>query len=421
MNSLNGQKIVGVFSSAGIGEREIKAFLNPCRYSWLYPLQLSEGGLMKKLLLTLCAATALPGVAAAHGFEFSQSGMAGVYYGIMETRDNNNVSNMPNRLVFRSDGNLEGAYKFENQTRLGVHADYTLVFRQHDKDYNDGDWRFYPYALAENPKYGKFTVGHTYNAAFQLHQGAQEITWIGIQDSNLPYWLTSANWVNGLKTVKFATPKSTNIMDDGRSFKFSYFTPMIGNTKFGFSYAPDNASRRGMVSRYTSYQKKEDGYTAAMQNKWNPGLGDLYTSVAYGLFNRTDNEWAFGVRWVVDKFNVSTSYKNAYIDGDKNPISTTARSPHLSAYFDNYREGEAWDFSVGYDFGRFKTNFAYLHSEAKNTRNRDDIFIQANRYSLNEYFELFWVNAYSNSKGVDRNSDNNNKGYAVITGIALKY
>lgn len=376
---------------------------------------------MKKLLLTLCAATALPGVAAAHGFEFSQSGMAGVYYGIMETRDNNNVSNMPNRLVFRSDGNLEGAYKFENQTRLGVHADYTLVFRQHDKDYNDGDWRFYPYALAENPKYGKFTVGHTYNVAFQLHQGAQEITWIGIQDSNLPYWLTSANWVNGLKTVKFATPKSTNIMDDGRSFKFSYFTPMIGNTKFGFSYAPDNASRRGMVSRYTSYQKKEDGYTAAMQNKWNPGLGDLYTSVAYGLFNRTDNEWAFGVRWVVDKFNVSTSYKNAYIDGDKNPISTTARSPHLPAYFDNYREGEAWDFSVGYDFGRFKTNFAYLHSEAKNTRNRDDIFIQANRYSLNEYFELFWVNAYSNSKGVDRNSDNNNKGYAVITGIALKY
>lgn len=376
---------------------------------------------MKKLLLTLCAATALPGVAAAHGFEFSQSGMAGVYYGIMETRENNNVSNMPNRLVFRSDGNLEGAYKFENQTRLGVHADYTLVFRQHDKDYNDGDWRFYPYALAENPKYGKFTVGHTYNAAFQLHQGAQEITWIGIQDSNLPYWLTSANWVNGLKTVKFATPKSTNIMDDGRSFKFSYFTPMIGNTKFGFSYAPDNASRRGMVSRYTSYQKKEDGYTAAMQNKWNPGLGDLYTSVAYGLFNRTDNEWAFGVRWVVDKFNVSTSYKNAYIDGDKNPISTTARSPHLPAYFDNYREGEAWDFSLGYDFGRFKTNFAYLHSEAKNTRNRDDIFIQANRYSLNEYFELFWVNAYSNSKGVDRNSDNNNKGYAVITGIALKY
>lgn len=376
---------------------------------------------MKKLLLTLCAATALPGVAAAHGFEFSQSGMAGVYYGIMETRDNNNVSNMPNRLVFRSDGNLEGAYKFENQTRLGVHADYTLVFRQHDKDYNDGDWRFYPYALAENPKYGKFTVGHTYNAAFQLHQGAQEITWIGIQDSNLPYWLTSANWVNGLKTVKFATPKSTNIMDDGRSFKFSYFTPMIGNTKFGFSYAPDNANRRGMVSRYARYEKTEDGYTAAMQSRWKLGSGDLYTSAAYGLFNRTDNEWAFGARWVAGKFNVSVSYKNAYVKGDKNPISTKAVNAYLPAYFDNYREGQAWDFSVGYDFGRFKTNLAYLHAEADNTRNRDDLFVQTNRYALNKYFELFLTNGYINSKGNDRRSDDNNKGYAVITGLALKY
>ena len=376
---------------------------------------------MNKLLLLFGSAIGFTDAAFAGSFEFSGSGMAGEYFGIMETRRGNNMDNMPNRAVFRADGKFEGAYRAVSGSRVGIHADYTVVDRQHDKNYPDGDWRFFPYLLGEDDRFGKLTAGYTYNAALLLHTGAHDITWLGIRDSNLTYFLSSANWKNGRKQVKFATPKSTAIMDDGRAFKISYFTPEIGNTTFGFSYTPDNASRRGMVSRYTSYQKKEDGYTAAMQNKWNPGLGDLYTSVDYGLFNRTDNEWAFGVRWVVDKFNVSTSYKNAYIDGDKNPISTTARSPHLPAYFDNYREGEAWDFSVGYDFGRFKTNFAYLHSEAKNTRNRDDIFIQANRYSLNEYFELFWVNAYSNSKGVDRNSDNNNKGYAVITGIALKY
>ena len=290
-----------------------------------------------------------------------------------------------------------------------------------ETDYNDGDWRFYPYLLAEREDYGKLTIGYTYNAAFQLHQGAQEITWIGIQDSNLPYWLTSANWVNGLKRVKFATPKSTAIMDDGRALKFSYFTPMIGNTKFGFSYAPDNASRRGMVSRYANYEKEEDGYTAAMLNKWKLGSGDLYTSAAYGLFNRTDHEWAFGARWIAGGFNVSASYKKAYIDGDKNPISTQAVNSYLPAYFDNYREGQAWDFSIGYDFGRFKTNLAYLHTEAENTRNRDDLFVQTNRYALNKYFELFLINAYLNSKGNDRWSDNNNRGYAVITGLALKY
>lgn len=376
---------------------------------------------MKKFLLFLTLTTSVSGTAFAEGWEFSQSGMAGQYYGVMETRSRNNVQNMPNRAVFRADGNLEGAYAFADAGRVGLHADYTLVFRQHDKDYNDGDWRFYPYLLAEKEDYGKLTIGYTYNAAFLLHQGAQEISWVGIQDSNLPYWLTSANWVNGLKRVKFATPKSTAIMDDGRALKFSYFTPMIGNTKFGFSYAPDNASRRGMVSRYVNYEKKEDGYTAAMLNKWKLGSGDLYTSAAYGLFNRTDHEWAFGARWIADGFNVSASYKKAYIDGDKNPISTQAVNSYLPAYFDNYREGQAWDFSIGYDFGRFKTNLAYLHTEAENTRNRDDLFVQTNRYALNKYFELFLINAYLNSKGNDRWSDNNNRGYAVITGLALKY
>ena len=164
---------------------------------------------MKKFLFALCATAALPGIVKAEWFEFSQSGMAGEYYGIMETRDNHNVNNMPNRAVFRADGNAEAAYRFADTTRLGVHADYTLVYRQHDKDYSEGDWRLYPYLLAENDKYGRLTAGYTYNAAFLMHQGAQEISWLGIQDSNLPYYLSSANWVNGLKSVKFATPKST--------------------------------------------------------------------------------------------------------------------------------------------------------------------------------------------------------------------
>ncbi len=355
------------------------------------------------------------------GWNFSQSGLAGLYYGISQTRDLHNVDTMPNRLVFRADGKFGGGYNFEDGTKLSLKANYTIVSRQHDNGYPHGDWRFYPYGEVEKEELGKFTIGHTYNAAYYLHLGAQDITWVGIQDSNLTYWLPSANWSNGFKSVKFATPKSTRIMDDGRSFKFSYFTPEIGNTKFGFSYAPDNASRRGMVSRYVHYDKPEDGYTFAMQNKWTPGIGELYTSVGYGLFNRTDNEWAFGVRWQVDNFNISASYKNAYIDGKDNPISTTRQNEHLPAYFDNYREGEAWDISFGYDFGRFSTNFAYLHTEAKNTRNSDNLFLQSNRYEVNDHLDIFLINGYTNSKGLTRNSDNNSKGYAIITGIALKY
>ena len=376
--------------------------------------------ILKSILFsgTICF---LPQLSAAQGWEFSQSGLAGQYYGIMETRDSNNLDNLSNRTVFRADGKAEAAYLTDDFGRFGLHADYTVVYRQHYRDYSEGDWRFYPYLLAENPDYGRFTAGYSYSAAYQLHQGAGKISWIGVQDSNLTYFLSSANWSNRFKRVKFVTPKSTNIMDDGRALKFNYFTPEIGNTIFGFSYTPDNANRRGMVSRYAKYQTKEVGYTAGMKNRWELPEGTLYTSVTHGLFNRTDKEWAFGARWELNKFYVSASYKKAYIDGDRNLISTQAVNSHLPAYFDNYREGQAWDFSIGYDFGRFKTQFAYLHTEAENTRNSDDLFVQENRFSLNRHFELFLINGYINSKGFERHSDNNNKGYTIISGLAVKY
>ena len=204
---------------------------------------------MRKFVLLLTLTTSMSGTAMAEGWAFSQSGTAGLYYGVTEDRDRHNIRNSPNRTVFRADGRFEALYEQPSGIRTGAAANYTVVVRQHDASYPQGDWRFYPYLLAEKDDCGKLTIGYTYNAAYLLHQGAQEISWIGIKDSNLTYWLSGVNWSNRLKKVRFATPKSTYIMDDGRAFKFSYFTPPIGNTKFGFSYAPDNANRRGMVSR----------------------------------------------------------------------------------------------------------------------------------------------------------------------------
>lgn len=376
---------------------------------------------MKRLILPLGMIAAAPEMAISSTIEWSQSGLAGVYYGIMETKDKNNTDNAPNRLVFRADGKLGGKYQISKDEDIGIHADYTILMRQHDDDYERGDWRFYPYLRWQDKQKGKVTIGYTYNAARVMHVGAEDITMIGIQDSNISYFLSSANWSNGLKKTKFATPKSTTILDDGRSFKLSYFTPEIGNTTFGLSYAPDNASRRGMTSRYTDYETEQDGYTASMQNRWKLPYGKLYTSMGYGLFNRTDNVWSGGIRWVYNGLKISSSYKKSWVDGNKNPISTEAQNEHLPAFFDNYREGDAWDFSIGYDFGKVESNLAYLHAEAENTRHQDDIWIQSNKYKVNKHLELYWVNAYRNSKGYARESDNNNKGYAIITGIALRY
>ena len=107
--------------------------------------------------------------------------------------------------------------------------------------------------------------------------------------------------------------------------------------------------------------------------------------------------------------------------GNKNPITYKAKSSYLPALFDNYRESNAYNVSMGYQFENFKTNLAYLHTEASNTRNSDDLYIWSNVYSANKYIDLFLVGAYLNAKGAEKYADDNSKGYAVVTGIGLKF
>ena len=78
---------------------------------------------MNKLLLLFGSAIGFTDAAFAGSFEFSGSGMAGEYFGIMETRRGNNLDNMPSRAVFRADGKFEGAYRAVSGSRVGIHAD----------------------------------------------------------------------------------------------------------------------------------------------------------------------------------------------------------------------------------------------------------------------------------------------------------
>lgn len=55
---------------------------------------------MRKFVLFLTLTTGMSGTAMAEGWEFSQSGTAGLYYGITEDRDRHNIRNSPNRTVF---------------------------------------------------------------------------------------------------------------------------------------------------------------------------------------------------------------------------------------------------------------------------------------------------------------------------------
>lgn len=375
---------------------------------------------MNRVLYLAFLLSISPAVALAGHWEFDASGLAGAYYGISETKDIGSVDNLANRWVTRADASFKSDYVFQKEHRLGLRADTTLIFKAHDRSRRNGEWRFFPY-LTDDSSWGNFKLGYVYNAAYQLHRGARDITFLGVEATNLVYFLSNPNWANKTKSVKFATPKSVAMINDGRAPKLSYITPWLGNTKFGFSYTPDNAHRRGMVSRYTDYEKTMDGYVWAMQNKWQLSSSVLYTSAGYGIFNRTDKEASVGVRWQKGSFNLGAGYKKAYVDGKENAIATARVNAFLPAYFDNYRESEVWNFSLGYDFGRYKTNVAYFQSEAANTRHRDVFYLWSNAYRLSKNLDVVMIGSYLNAHGDKAHSDDNAKGYALIGGLAFRF
>lgn len=363
----------------------------------------------------------------AHGGEFS-SGNFNLdykinirgYYGIADTQKKATNNNMPNRLVNRNDAKFKATYSFDDDYSISWSNSSSAIFRQHDPRYeHDGEWRFYNWGTVDTP-YGRFIGGEDFNVAYLFHRGAKDSGPLDITDSNTTWFLSNHNWKNGKKAVSFLTPKSTAMMTDGRAAKFNYITPKLGNTLLGFTYTPDNPSRRGMVSRYNNYER-DDAYVTAMHNEWEFDFADMYTSVGYGLFNRTDKELSLGVTLARGGWTVGVGYKKAYVDGKKNSITTVTTDSRRPAYYDNYRESQAWDISVGYEIGPVKTSIAYLHTKADNTKNEDDLVIWSNTYSYNKYLDIYAIGAYQNSREMNKLDENRNKGFAFIAGVGINF
>jgi hypothetical protein len=369
----------------------------------------------KKKYIVLFFSLLFPTFVYAGNWNFDASGLIGAYYGVANAKEE---TKYPQRLISRADATLKGEYIFNEDHRTGIHASTTIIFKEDDKNRSEGEYRFYPY-LIDKSKLGEFYLGYTYNAAYMLHKGAKDITFLKVDDSNATYFLSNPNWDNGYKDTLYATPKSTAILNDGRAVKVAYILPLSNDIKVGFSYTPDNAHRRGMISRYVDYEETEDGYALGAQKNIIYDDHIFYVSTGYGIFNRTDKELSLGFSWEYKNFNAAMGYKKSYVDGDKNPISLEKLNDNLPAYFDNYRESEAWNISVGYQWNNYKTNLAYLNTAAENTRHQDNLLLWSNVYSLDNHVELYAMSAYLNNHGYSLEDDN--RGYAVIGGIGFRF
>ncbi len=370
---------------------------------------------MKKYIL-LTALFSLTTTTALADWDFNAHGLAGAYYGLTRTKYENKY---PSRFVGRADATLKADYLFDKTTKIGIHAPTTVMYREDDKTRSEGEYRFYPYLNSES-KFGTLQIGYAYSAAYQLHKGAKDITFLKVDDSNATYFLSNPNWSNSFKSTAHFTPKSTAIMTDGRAPKITYITPKWNGIKLGASYTIHNANRRGMTSRYADYETNEAGYTFGAQKEWILSKrAKLTTSLGYGVFNATDKEISTGMNFEYCRFNMGAGYKKAYIDGTKNPIATQKVNSYLPAYYDNYRESEAWSISAGYSWTKFKTNLAFLHTQAENTRHQDSLFIFSNVYNLTKNVELYGVATHLNAHSTTTSKDN--KGVSLIMGVGYRF
>ena len=356
---------------------------------------------MKKLLLSFLLLTPSMVHAAEYehkGIKFEANTKLNAYYGYSATPDRYRVNNDYTRFIGNAEVNLSAS-----KEGYSLHLDLMHGFNKLDRNYNNGIWGKEIYGVIDKD-FGRIMIGETFNVADQFHQGPS-----GVNDIDISEYVVTPNWARGKNSVSYKTLDSTSISTDGVAPKITYITPEYKNTYLGFSYINNVNNRRGLSDRNLSYEGNS-GYVSSIYNEYDLGFAEARTSISYAEFRKDDKEHAASLSLSKGGWTLSGGYRKAYIDGNMpNDIG------------DNYREGYAWDIGLGYEIGPFETELSYFNSKAKNTSNEDRIIQLSNNYSINKYAKVYLNIAYAEFIGEDKSVENNNKGFAFVTGLGLEF
>jgi len=314
--------------------------------------------------------------------------------------------------------NTAAIYTYNDDYSLSLNADFMGGIDHNLKNYSQGTWGEEVYAIMDAPA-GRLMIGQTSNVAAQFHQGAPVVGALTTNNSRIVDFISNPNWTRNKKTTSFATLNSTAINTDGTAPKVSYISPEFYNTLVGFSYVPDAYSRTGLVNKFAKYSRK-DGYVGSIYHNLDIGWGELSASVSYATYHNDDKEFSAGAQLRTGGWTVGGSWHKTYIDGRDSRLNSLSldRTPYL---FDNYREGQAWDFGISYEIGPYTTSLAYFDAKADRTRNRSQILLYSNQYQINKYLDFYLGGGYVRFRGNTRQVADNRTGWVAITGLSLNF
>ncbi len=316
-------------------------------------------------------------------------------------------------------GTLSAAYNFNSDYKLALYYLPTSDGNRYLKNYRGNQWTNRGYGALFTP-YGQFQAGAFYNVAFQFYVGAPEVGPHSVNDSNITNFFSNPNWNrNGGKIASYLTLNSAMMNTDNIANKFSYISPTFYGTTFGFTYMPSAYSNEGLINGYAPY-RNDEAYVFALANEKQLGEFNLRSYLGYGIYSRNDKEYAAGASVVWRNWTLGGAFHRTDADGGRYPLNRQINDYLTPAYFDNFREGKAWDIGLSYTYGKFSTAVTYFNSKADNTDNEDEFIQFTNRYQVNKHLNLYATLAHVNFKGLDNRASDSNKGYSYIAGFRVE-
>ena len=364
----------------------------------------------KKIILAIALYALSPAVSNAGEWNYDFFGKSHTLYGYSDYDSNNRASESHNHFPTRLSAGAMAQYAFNDDYQLGLYLDLAYGIDQQLKDYNHGSWGEQIYGVLDSP-YGKFILGQSYNAAYQLSVGAPTIDVLGINQSDIVNFIANPNWQRNRKGTAYRTLNSTDINTDGTAPKITYISPEFNNgTMYGLSYVPESYSRDGLINSQASY-KDSAGYIAALSHTADVFGFSLSGSLGAAYYEDNDYETSLGLSAYRKGWTLGGSLRRTWKDGKINrPIRKFVPD------YDAYRDSWAADAGIGYEFGPFKTALTYFYAKADCKDYSSEIYQWENSYQYNKH--LVFNAAVARGKF---DSDIDNAGYAYIIGADIKF
>ena len=139
--------------------------------------------------------------------------------------------------------------------------------------------------------------------------------------------------------------------------------------------------------------------------------------MGYAKFHDDDKEISASIKAIYGNWSIGGGYRKTYIDGQDNQGNNNISASTPSAY-DDYREGQAYDIGLGYEFGPIQTSLTYFESKADGAESKDEIITASAQYQLDKYIDVYLSAAHVDFQG-DDNINDNNKGYTFVVGLEM--